>query len=214
MQDEDSCGNRAKLDTPQAERRGAGFFTIVKITFLFAPRGKRCLALHSTADFNIVFIYNVQAQKKEQTVDLNGYFFLNIERMNVEIQIRRKDPGIAVLEDIIVRKEKRIKDNKEFQQVFQRGKSMANRQFVIYILDKNDQDTFRIGLSVSKKVGNAVTRNRIKRYVRQSFHELEDQIARPVDFVIIARHQTATMSMEEVKESLIHVLKKLKMLKR
>ena len=113
-----------------------------------------------------------------------------------------------------MRKEKRIKDNKEFQQVFQRGKSMANRQFVIYILEKNDQDTFRIGLSVSKKVGNAVTRNRIKRYVRQSFHELEDQIARPVDFVIIARHQTATMSMEEVKSSLIHVLKKLKMLKR
>ena len=65
---------------------------------------------------------------------------------------------------------------KEFQEVFKKGKSFANRQFVIYALEKARSRAFSIGLSVSKKIGNAVTRNQIKRYIRQAFLELKDQI--------------------------------------
>lgn len=111
-----------------------------------------------------------------------------------------------------MKKEFRIKKNKEFQQVFKVGKSYANRQFIIYLLKKENQEAFRIGLSVSKKVGNSVTRNRIKRYIRQSFFELKDSIKPMHDYVIIARKPTAEMDFHEVKKSLIHLLKLSKVL--
>ena len=72
-------------------------------------------------------------------------------------------------------KKQRIKKNAEFQKIFKKGKSFANRQFVVYCLEK-EEDYYRVGLSVSKKVGNAVVRNRIKRYIRQTFLEIHDQV--------------------------------------
>ncbi|MEH7112214.1 ribonuclease P protein component [Neobacillus niacini] len=106
-----------------------------------------------------------------------------------------------------MKKELRVKKNKEFQEAFQKGQSFANRQFVIYSLKKENQDYFRIGLSVSKKLGNAVTRNQIKRYIRQAIFELSDQIVPGNDYVIIARKPAADMDFFEVKKSLTHVLK-------
>lgn len=108
----------------------------------------------------------------------------------------------------------RIKANKEFQCVFKKGKSFANRQLVIYYLQKSDQDHFRVGLSVGKRIGNAVTRNRIKRYLRQAFHELEGKVHVPYDIVIIARQPTKTMEFHQVKKSLVHLLSKEKLLKK
>lgn len=113
-----------------------------------------------------------------------------------------------------MKKAYRIKKNEEFQVVFKQGKSVANRQFVLYILKRQAEGHFRIGLSVSKKIGNAVKRNEIKRYVRQSFHEFEDQVLDDRDYVIIARKPTAEMDFHEVKKSLQHVLKVGKCLKR
>ena len=106
-----------------------------------------------------------------------------------------------------MKKEFRVKKNKEFQEAFQKGQSFANRQFVVYSLKKEEQDYFRIGLSVSKKIGNAVTRNQIKRYIRQAIFELSDLIVPGNDYVIIARKPTAEMDFFEVKKSLTHVLK-------
>ncbi|MCP8971212.1 ribonuclease P protein component [Ectobacillus ponti] len=107
-----------------------------------------------------------------------------------------------------MKKKNRVKKNDEFQAVFQRGKSQANRQFVLYQLDKPEQTHFRIGLSVSKKVGNAVVRNRIKRMIRQVFTELKDEIDSGKDFVIIARKPCAEMDYEQIKQSLLHVLQR------
>ncbi|KMY55916.1 MULTISPECIES: ribonuclease P protein component [Bacillaceae] len=106
----------------------------------------------------------------------------------------------------------RIKKDSEFQSVFKGGKSFANRQFVVYMYKNELNVPFRIGLSVSKKVGNAVTRNRIKRYVRQSFTELKAEILPGHDFIVIARKPAADMDGHEVKKSLIHVLKRAKAL--
>lgn len=107
----------------------------------------------------------------------------------------------------------RIKKNDEFQKVFKKGKSFANRQFVVYFLKKGDQDHFRIGLSVSKKIGNAVKRNEIKRYLRQSIHELQEWIEQGNDYVIIARKPAADMNFHEVKKSIQHVFKVAKVIK-
>src|SRR5690625_6697085 len=74
---------------------------------------------------------------------------------------------------IMMKKAFRIKDNKEFQELFQKGKFFANRQLVVYYKKKPMQSHFRIGLSVGKKIGNAVTRNGMKHYLRQAFHALE-----------------------------------------
>lgn len=111
-------------------------------------------------------------------------------------------------------KRQRIKKNKEFQVVFKDGKSFANRQFIVYCYRKENQLEFRIGLSVSKKVGNAVTRNRIKRYIRQSFLEMKDEVQNDMDYVIIARHQAATKDFHETKKSLQHVLRIARVLKK
>jgi ribonuclease P protein component len=113
-----------------------------------------------------------------------------------------------------LKKELRIKKNKEFQEIFKKGQSFANRQFVVYMLAREGQESFHIGLSVSKKIGNAVTRVRIKRLIRQSILELKDQLFTGNDYVIIARKPAAEMDFFEVKKSLIHVFKVGKVLKR
>ncbi|MDC3414911.1 ribonuclease P protein component [Aquibacillus sp. 3ASR75-11] len=107
-----------------------------------------------------------------------------------------------------MKKAYRLKKNEEFQLVFKKGQSFANRQLVLYFLKKKDQDHFRIGLSVSKKIGKAVTRNRIKRYMKQAFLELEDNILNEYDFIIIARQPTGDMNFFQIKKSLQHVLYK------
>lgn len=108
----------------------------------------------------------------------------------------------------------RIKDNEEFQLVFKKGKSFANRQLVIYYMEKMGQSHFRVGLSVGKKIGNAVTRNRIKRHLRHGFQDLADKLSGSYDIVIIARHPTKDMTYKEFKKSLTHLLSKERLLKR
>jgi ribonuclease P protein component len=109
-----------------------------------------------------------------------------------------------------MRRKFRIKKNEDFQTVFKQGKSIANRQFVIYMLQKPEEREFRIGLSVSKKIGNAVTRNRVKRLIRQVFLEEKHRIATGNEFIIIARKPAADMNYHEVKSSLNHLFRKAK----
>lgn len=113
-----------------------------------------------------------------------------------------------------MKKTYRIKKNAEFQEIFKKGKSVANRQFVVYSFKRVDQENFKFGLSVSKKVGNSVTRNQIKRYLRQTLLELSDQIHKDVEFIIIARKPAATMNFADIKSSMIHVLRLAKILEK
>jgi len=121
---------------------------------------------------------------------------------------------VLVIKGDKMKKAFRVKDNKEFQAIFKKGKSFANRQLVLYYRRKSGQAHFRVGLSVGKKIGNAVVRNRIKRYLRQSFHELEQDIRSEYDIIIIARQPTNNMDFKEVKSSLIHLLSREGLLKR
>ncbi len=105
-----------------------------------------------------------------------------------------------------MKKKYRVKKETEFQKVFHSGESKANKQFVIYKLEKTGQDYFRVGISVGKKLGNAVMRNRIKRQIRASVHHLQDQIMGGLDLIIIARAPTVEMTQQQMEKSLLHVL--------
>ncbi|MFB4163641.1 ribonuclease P protein component [Alteribacillus sp. JSM 102045] len=105
-----------------------------------------------------------------------------------------------------MKKEYRIKKNHEFSRIFEKGTSYANRQFVVYVLHKPDQPHFRAGLTVSKKMGNAVTRNRIKRHLREVLRDIGDQLKGENDYIIIARKPVITMSYDEIKKSFKHVM--------
>lgn len=109
-----------------------------------------------------------------------------------------------------------MKSEKDFQCVFQEGNSKANRQFVIYKLPKEDQQHFRVGISVGKKIGNAVIRNQVKRRVRHALMELDKEysIKEELDFIIIARNPVRNMTFKEIKSSLAHVLSLSKILKK
>ncbi|MDQ0158387.1 ribonuclease P protein component [Alkalibacillus salilacus] len=109
-----------------------------------------------------------------------------------------------------MKKAYRVKKNEEFQEIFKKGDSFANRQLVIYSLKKEGQSHFRVGFSVGKKIGNAVMRNQIKRYLREAFHELAPYIEVEYDYIIIARMPTREMGYHEIKSSLQHLLKKTK----
>lgn len=104
-----------------------------------------------------------------------------------------------------MKKTYRVKSDKDFQAIFSKGTSVANRKFVVYQLEKN-QSHYRVGLSVSKKLGNAVVRNSIKRKIRHIIMELSPNL-RPYDFVIISRKGVEGLDYHEVKKNLLHVLK-------
>ncbi|MFH5811999.1 ribonuclease P protein component [Companilactobacillus sp. FL22-1] len=107
-----------------------------------------------------------------------------------------------------MRKSYRIKKENEFQNVYSNGKSVANKNFVLYTLPKEGQKHFRVGISVGKKVSHtAVGRNRIKRYVRQSLLELKPEIPTELDFLIIARKPAVDLDMFESKKNIVHLLK-------
>lgn len=107
----------------------------------------------------------------------------------------------------------RLKKNEHFQAVFLRGKSAANKQFVLYSAKQEEQGAFRAGISVSKKIGNAVIRNRVKRLIREAVARLETTIPQGWDLVIIARPGVETLSLQEIEQSLLHVLKRAKVIR-
>ncbi|MGT2934123.1 ribonuclease P protein component [Streptococcus catagoni] len=104
-----------------------------------------------------------------------------------------------------MKKSYRVKREKDFQAVFDKGESTANRKFVIYFLEK-EQDHFRVGISVGKRIGNAVTRNAVKRKIRHVLMEFTDHLKQD-DFVVIARKGVEDLDYQQVKQNLQHVLK-------
>lgn len=105
----------------------------------------------------------------------------------------------------VLKKSYRVKRDRDFQAIFGAGKSVANRQFVVYSLEK-PQAHYRVGISVSKKLGNAVTRNLIKRRIRHAVKSLETGLIE-ADLVIIARKGVEDIDYHTLRKNLTHVLK-------
>ena len=97
-----------------------------------------------------------------------------------------------------------LKKNKDFQIVYNHGKSFANRFLVMYVLE-NDKDTNRLGISVSKKVGNSVIRHHVTRLIRESYRLHEEMFNSGLDIVVIARSTAANASYKEIESALLHL---------
>ena len=107
-----------------------------------------------------------------------------------------------------------IKKDSDFRRVYQRGKSLAYRNLVIYIM-KNKSDRSRIGISISKKVGKAHERNRIRRCIKEAYRlNIDDKVLGGYDLVFIARINAADKDYRELERSLKYICKKANIIKK
>ena len=97
-----------------------------------------------------------------------------------------------------------LKKNHRFQFVYKYGKSYANKYLVMYIKE-NGTEGNRIGISVSKKVGNSVVRHRVTRLIRESYRLHEAVFNSGLDIVIVARASAASVGYEEIEKALLHL---------
>ena len=97
-----------------------------------------------------------------------------------------------------------LKKNKDFQIVYRTGKSYANRFLVMYIR-KNDLNRNRLGISVSKKVGNSVVRHHLTRLIRESYRLQEEYFLCGYDIVVVVRVNAKNSSFADMKSALIHL---------
>ncbi|GAA0377991.1 ribonuclease P protein component [Bacillus horti] len=108
----------------------------------------------------------------------------------------------------------RLKKNEDFQRVFRRGISVANRQLVLYAYPHARTDSFRAGISISKKIGNAVVRNRLKRQLKEAIRANKQQIASGFDLVLIVRKPALDLDFAGLCSSFSHVLRRADLHKR
>ncbi|CUQ32806.1 ribonuclease P protein component [Clostridium baratii] len=108
----------------------------------------------------------------------------------------------------------RLKKNNEFRTVYRRGKSLANNLLVLYTYNnrKNSdpKNGFynRVGVSVSKKVGNSVVRSRSKRLIMESYRLNEASIKKGFDFIFIARTNIKDRNFHDVEKAMLSLFKK------
>lgn len=100
-----------------------------------------------------------------------------------------------------------LRKNFQFRYVYNRGKSLANRHLVMYVI-KNGKNINRLGISVSKKVGKSVVRSRVTRLIRESYRLSEAKVSRGYDIVVIARVSSKDVPYNDIYRSLNHLLRK------
>ena len=104
----------------------------------------------------------------------------------------------------------RVTRNEDFTRIIGKKKSVSNGIFVVYYLE-NSLDHMRIGISVGKKIGNAVRRNKVKRQLRMMLNDLCN-FNDSSDLIVIVRSTYNNQSFIENKKDLLQVLKKVKMI--
>ncbi len=91
----------------------------------------------------------------------------------------------------------RLSRSAEFERVYRQGRSVANRHLVLYTFPNSSSARPRLGLSVSRKVGGAVQRNRVKRLLREAFAQAEGELAAGQDVVVVARPPAGELAERE-----------------
>ncbi len=100
-----------------------------------------------------------------------------------------------------------LKKNRDFQFVYRNGKSAGNKYLVMYVLHTGSSRN-RLGISVSKKVGNSVVRHRLTRLIRESYRLHETQFVDGLDLIVIARPCAKECTFFEIESALLHLGRK------
>lgn len=107
-----------------------------------------------------------------------------------------------------MKKEYRIKKSKEIEDVLKNKRYAANPYFTIYIKENNENHHFRYAISVNKKIGKAVVRNRLKREVRSIISQIN--IKDNIDVFIIVRSKVLDIDFNEMNKQILYLLRKQK----
>lgn len=102
-----------------------------------------------------------------------------------------------------------LKQNTDFRRAYGRGKSFSDPALVTYVLkNKNHAGICRMGITTSKKIGNAVERNRCRRIIRAAVREFEPQIKCGYDIVFVARSKTKYVKSTDISKIMYRQLSK------
>lgn len=99
-----------------------------------------------------------------------------------------------------------LNGNSDFRRLYARGKSYANPALVTYVM-RNRAGICRIGITSSKKIGNAVERNRSRRLIRAAYYNVQQKIDSSYDIVFVARVKTRYLKSTELEKIMLNQLK-------
>ena len=97
-----------------------------------------------------------------------------------------------------------LKKNRDFQKVYRKGKSYANKYLVMYVLE-NGTSQNRLGISVSKKVGKSIVRHRLTRLIRESYRLQEERFRCGLDIIVIARIGAKGKNYKDIVGAMLHL---------
>lgn len=97
-----------------------------------------------------------------------------------------------------------LKKNKDFQEVYKKGKSFANRYLVMYVKE-NESQRNRLGISVSKKVGNSIVRHHLARLIRESYRLNEAEFETGIDIIVVARISAKDKGFHDIESAMLHL---------
>lgn len=103
----------------------------------------------------------------------------------------------------------RLSRSADFDRVFRHGRSHAGRELVLYVFPRGESEPPRLGLSVSRKVGGAVQRNKVKRLLREAFSLEGQRLPAGTDAVVVARHEANALAEREGLAGIRRVLSQL-----
>lgn len=107
----------------------------------------------------------------------------------------------------MIKRENRLKKNKHFNYIYKHGTSLRVGTIAL-VYTKLKIKPFKVGFSVSNKIGKSVVRNKVKRRMRESFKQIMNMVDRRYNYIFIAKDGIAEKSFDEIKNSMLTLVKK------